>query len=312
MRTTWVTGGPVPRIDADQPLWASDLAGNAYPHTATLTARNGPTLMGVWIVPLRFHGQSIHVEREARTLPYCSPYIAAKHPQRRRDIMEAMLEEVLAHAATVSLPMSPGFYDVTMAGHVGLGVDWRHTHEIELTSDARWRQAYAAKVRNHIAFARRHVSLATERHGEGFDFERGLVAQTAHQVTIRRDFIHSLPHRGGSVICCTALAKGKPVGQALVVCDLSIAYLFHSWFDRTGPRGVPSLLIDSVAERARDVGRCRVLDLEGSVIESVDYYMSGFGGAITPYPMLQLGAVPDTQSAPAALGVRPRERRLPV
>lgn len=312
MKTTWVTGGPVPRLDSGQPLWASDLARSAYPNTATLTARNGPALVGVWVLPLLFKGQSIHVEREARTLPYGSPYITEKHPQRRRDIMEEMLEEVLVRAASVNLPMAPRFYDVTMAGHAGLDVGWRHTHEIALTSDARWRQAYTAKLRNHIAFARRHVSMTTESHGGGFDFERGLVAQTTQQITIRRDFIRALPYHGGTVICCTALAKGKPVGQALAVCDLSVAYLFHSWFDRTGPRGVPSLLIDSIAEKGRDICRCRVLDLEGSVIEPVDYFMSGFGGAVTPYPMLRLGMAPDTQPTQATLGVRSQERRLPV
>ena len=130
MKTMWVTDGPVPSLDSGQPLWVSDLARNAYPNTATVTARNGPVLVGVWVLPLLFEGQLIHVAREARTLPYSSPYITAQHPQRRRDIMEAMLDEVLARATTMDLPMAPRFYDVTMAGHVGLDVAllWRNTH----------------------------------------------------------------------------------------------------------------------------------------------------------------------------------------
>jgi hypothetical protein len=300
MKTTWVTDGPVPHIDSHQPLWASHLAKSAYPHSATLAVLGGSRLMGVWIV------------REARTLPYSSPYIVAKHPQRRRDIMEAMLRELLARAVTINLPMAPRFHDVTMASHVGLCVDWRHTHEISLTSDSRWRQAYTAKLRNHIAFARRHVSLTTGRDAGGFDFGRALVEQTGHQVAIRRGFLHSLASDGGSVFCSTALAKGKPVGQALAVCDLGVAYLFHSWFDREGPRGIPSLLIDSVAENARDLYGCDTLDLEGSVIEPVDYFMSGFGGAIAPYPLLRFGVAADTQATPVTLGARPREGRLPV
>ncbi|MGH3936170.1 MAG: hypothetical protein ACRDS1_14535, partial [Pseudonocardiaceae bacterium] len=59
--------------------------------------------------------------------------------------------------------------------------------------------------------------------------------------------------------------------------------LLHSWFDREGPRGVPTLLIDTAAETLSRLG-CERLDLEGSVVPTVDYFMSGFGGATVPYP----------------------------
>jgi hypothetical protein len=280
----------LPIADAALPLWAGSLARVAYKETATLTAMQGRALVGLWVLPLVQHDDATRVERSARTLPYASPYIAATHPQRRREIMMALLKEVQARFCSIELPMSPQFYDVTMSGKLGVFVEWRHTYEIPIATE--WRRAYTSKVRNHLNSASKRVTLSAESGATIFDFDRGIVGQSPDQITLRRRFIHYLHANNVSVISLTAISHGRTVGQALCVCHGNTAYLFHSWFDRQGPRGVPSLLIDAMAEIARRKEGCTILDLEGSALETVDYFMSGFGGRVAPYPFLYWCAQP--------------------
>lgn len=284
----------LPITDDMLPLWAGHLARLAYQETRTLTAWRGRELAAIWILPLVQHGGLTHIERPVRTLPYASPHITATHPQRRREIMSALLQEIQTRARSIQLPMSPEFKDVTMARKLGILVEWRHTHEIPLTKD--WRHSYTPKVRNHRNSASKKATLSIEKDSADFDFGRGIVDQSPDQIELRRRFIQDLQANKISVTCLTATINGNRVGQALCVYHGYTAYMFHSWFDRQGPRGVPSLLIDSMAEIAHREG-CTTLDLEGSILETVDYFMSGFGGRISPYPFLYWPAGLPHQSA---------------
>lgn len=177
--------------------------------------------------------------------------------------------------------MAPGFLDATVCRSLGMVVEWRHTNVVELNTA--WRQRYSATVRQHIRAAQAAVIVHVDNVVDGFEFSRALVQQAPDQVRMRKRFAWCCAGQG-RVLCLTATHGTAVVGQQLVLIDSTTGYLMHSWFERNGPRGVPSLLTDTAAAILQSRYSCTCLDLEGSVLPSIDYFMSGFGGAIAPYP----------------------------
>lgn len=198
--------------------------------------------------------------------------------------MLAMVKCVQEQTSLIDLPLAPGFNEVTSCGEVGVEVAWRHTRQVPKGSD--WRSSYSSKVRNQIRGASRAASVEISEGAAGFDFDRGLASGTTTDRTERAGFMNVLA-KVATVRCVTASSAGTRVGQAALVADHGVVYLFHSWFHRSGPRGASSLIIDTAIELAfADLG-AQVFDFEGSILPSVDYFMSGFGGRITPYPHLR-------------------------
>jgi hypothetical protein len=86
----------------------------------------------------------------------------------------------------------------------------------------------------------------------------------------------------------------------LAVRSLDAAILLHSWFDRDGPRGVPSLLVDEAIALANREWAVPVFDFEGSVIASIDQFMTGFGAEAVGYAQVRANAVGCASAAHAA------------
>jgi hypothetical protein len=282
LTTEWLSGTLLPPLlDAVTSRLALDLW--AYPDVRVLVVRRSARLAGVWAIPAEPMPGGWIARRSARVMPYAAPLLLDQHPQRRRDVMYALLTAVQAEASCIDLPMAPGFHDVTACGALGVIVEWRHTNVLDLNAD--WRRRYSATVRQHIRAARAAVIVRLSDSADGFTFSRALVQQTPGQVRSRKRFAQRCAE-AGRVLCLTAISEATTVGQQLVLIDSSTGYLIHSWFDRNGPRGVPSLLTDTAADILHNRHSCAFLDLEGSVLPAVDYFMSGFGGAVTPYPYI--------------------------
>lgn len=253
------------------------LVRQAFPETATMTAYRGEKAVGFWTFPV----EGAHVRRGARVLPYLAPTLTEPHPQRRRTAMEAMLSALQQRYDSLELPMAPGFHDVSACRDLGMAVEWRHTHILALAED--WRARYSATLRQQVRAAA-GVAVEVGSPLAAFRFDRALVAQSPDAVARRRAFAQ-WADRQGAVTCLTARQDERVVGQLLALAVGDTGYCMHSWFDRSGPRGVPSRLIDEAALALREKG-CRAFDLEGSVLPTVDYFMSGFGAEPTPYPYL--------------------------
>ncbi|MGH3941042.1 MAG: hypothetical protein ACRDTG_20865 [Pseudonocardiaceae bacterium] len=276
IRTEWA---PEPPVDlSEEVVRAIETARYAYPYTKTLVALRGNAVVAVWVLPISVDGTGAHARRIARVLPYAAPVLFDQHPQRRRDVMVALLGSIREDCVSLDLPMAPDFHDVTACRQLGMAVEWRHTHVLDLR--ASWRAGYSATVRQHLRAAQAAVEVRTSEVSR-FRFDLALVGQSADQVALRERFARQASARG-AVTCLTAASQGT-VGQHLILLEAGTGFLLHSWFDREGPRGVPTLLVDTAAETLSRLGRER-LDLEGSVVPTVDYFMSGFGGAIVPYP----------------------------
>jgi hypothetical protein len=88
-----------------------------------------------------------------------------------------------------------------------------------------------------------------------------------------------------AVLCLAAVDDGEKCrGQVFVLRSAKSAMLMHSWFDRGGTRGVPSLLVDAAIDRSAMELGARVFDFEGSVIPAIDRFMAGFGAWAAAYP----------------------------
>jgi hypothetical protein len=250
----------------------------AYPETRTLTACRRGVIVGVWVVPISVDRTGVHARRFGRVLPYSAPMLLDRHPQKRRNVMVALLDTIRSGCVSMALPMEPGFNEVAGCRELGMAVEWRHTNVLDLKDS--WRKEYTATVRQHLRAVRRTVVVDQCEVAE-FRFDLALVGQSAAQVALRERFAQWADTRG-LIVCLKAMSPDQ-VGQLLIMRESSTAVLMHSWFDRTGPRGVPTVLIDAAAEMLMRMGFGR-LDLEGSVIPTVDYFMRGFGGAAVPYP----------------------------
>ncbi|MFJ1954638.1 hypothetical protein ACIOGT_25815 [Streptomyces microflavus] len=57
----------------------------------------------------------------------------------------------------------------------------------------------------------------------------------------------------------------------------------HQWFDRTGPRGTPTLLVDRAVMQTLESPGVNSFDFEGSVVPGIDRFMAGFGAQAVGY-----------------------------
>ena len=253
----------------------------AYPHSRILVAARRRGVAGVWVVPTDHDGEGWHARRADRALPYAAPVLSESHPQRRRDVMVAMLRLLQGTFTSLELPMTPGFRDATCCRQLGIAAEWRHTHVLDLRGP--WREGYSPTIKQHLRAAGASATCRSEE-VDAFRFDRALVSQPESQRRARREFA-ARAAATGAVTCLAAVAGDDVVGQALslrVGTPASCCTPGSSVGDRE-ECPASSSTPQPVAGAATGARR---LDLEGSVLPGVDYFMSGFGGETVPYPYL--------------------------
>ncbi|WEH36590.1 hypothetical protein PZB75_26500 [Streptomyces sp. AM 4-1-1] len=269
-------------------VWNSPSAAEVYGRTLNIVCRTRrSSTAGVWVCPLDEDDGGPAARRAYRLLPYVSPWTdPALHPVDRHRTVVSMAAAVMERVYSIDLPMDPRFSEVAALAELGAEVRCRHTRLLALDGAKEPRQSYVPTARNHIrAAARRHSVAGVPP--EDFDFSRAIVGQSDAAVAERRRAGLRLS-RDHPCLCLAALDQGGVCrGQVFVLeCD-DAAVLMHSWFDREGARGVPSLLVDAAVEAAvRDPG-ISTFDFEGSVIPSIDHFMTGFGARACAYPHLR-------------------------
>jgi hypothetical protein len=265
-------------------LWNTPATARVYADTLGLVcvSRRG-TAIGAWVVPLDSTEYPPAARRPSRLLPYASPWVDPDlHPSTRHRVVLALTDALMARTDTVELPMDPQFSEVAALLEAGLDVPSRHTRILD-TRVPDLRAGYLPTVRNHIrAAARTCIVKAIEP--EEFDFDRGIVGQSAETVAARRRSGLEMS-RENPVLCLAAIdGDGVCQGQAFILASAGSAILMHSWFDRDGIRGVPSLLVDTAISRSAEELGTPVFDFEGSVIPGIDRFMAGFGASAVAYP----------------------------
>ncbi len=290
------------RIERQVPvqLWNSSLAAAMYGRVITLACvRASGDVAGVWVCPV---DNERAARRACRLLPYASPWIdPSLHTAARHRVAGSLLDCLRGVVAVVDLPMDPRFRET--AGFLAQGAHavFRHTRVLDIGPRTDWRAGYLPATRNHVRAARADV-MVTRTEEDEFAFGRAIKGQDSAAVSARTAAGKSLCASSWPTFCLTAIGRdGARRGQVFVVRNHNSAILLHSWFDRSGPRGVPSLLVDEAADLAGRDWKVPVFDFEGSVIPSIDQFMAGFGAEAVGYAQLHWDSGPD-----GAAGAAPR------
>jgi hypothetical protein len=246
-----------------------------------LVARRGKSVVGTWLVPIETTESGPVARRRIRLLPYSSPRLGDLDPRRRRDVCRALLSWVQRETVGIELPLAPDFHDLGAMRELGGFIETRVTHLVDDLDGFLARQS--PRCRNHINAARRRT--LTHRHSEvsRFNFEAAIVSAPLDQVAERRELATALAMRGTCEVV-EVTSEGDVVGQALVQRSGGYAIVMHSWHDRkSGIRGIPSLLIHEIVVSELGEGQSSMVDLEGSIIASIDAFMDGTGAKPAPY-----------------------------
>jgi hypothetical protein len=267
-------------------LWNSGLAAAMYGNVIILVCTKlSGDVAGLWVCPAD-GGQA--ARRTYRLLPYASPWVDPRlHAAVRHRVAGEMLGCLLRLVLEVDLPMDPGFreaaaflaYDVEMA--------FRHTRVLDVTPGMDWLQGYLSSTRNHVRAARARVTV-TRTEERSFMFDRAIKGQDSAAVRARIAAGLVLGASAWPTACFSAIdGDGTCRGQVFIVQSQHSAVLLHSWFDREGPRGVPSLLVDEAIQWTVREWKVSAFDFEGSVIPGIDQFMAGFGAEAVGYAQLR-------------------------
>jgi hypothetical protein len=228
------------------------------------------------------------VRRIART-NYLSPYFPVlfrrdagspvRREQRRRSALTALIDYIQKSYESMVLPLHPDLTDVVPLQRAHVQLELRTTYELPLESlNVLW-NAFDPTVRNHV---RKAATLEIEEDPAlaAFDFNAAVFYEPAPSRAEWRRLACDLV----AMDCATPLVArldGVSVGGLLLAYDS--AHNLLSYFDRRAPvRGAPSALIWAAARSAAARGLQR-LDLEGSVLPSVEGFYQQFGGVRRTY-----------------------------
>lgn len=272
------------RVVDDLPvqLWNSSAALEVYGTAVPLVcfSRSGGPV-AAWVVPLDSVDDRA-AKRTHRLLPYASPWIDGRvHATVRHRAASAMCFTLKGVADSIDIPMDPCFAEVAALLEQGIRLATRHTRVLGLHDLDDLQAGYIPGTRNHIrAAGRSHTVVETP--AEHFEFQHAIVNQSTDAIEARGRSGLALSQHCKALSLSAVDIDGICRGQVFVLHSGVTAILMHSWFDRTGGRGVPSLLVTTAINRARE-GGAEAFDFEGSVIPDIDRFMSGFGAAAVPY-----------------------------
>lgn len=265
------------------PLWSDLDANRFYDGAHVLLARRKRQIVGIWVVPSVLEGGSLHARRRHRLLPYCGPVLRSMDACARFEALDALARALTRMFDSVSLPLPPPLRDVGPFAFTGMLLETRVTYR----HGQPWGGSAGVvtpTALNHIRSAARSVSLVAEPVAL-FDFARGIRSASSSEVDARRRTAIAMASKLGGV-AFRALTEGQSVGGAVVLCDSETAYLMHTWFDRAGPRGVPSLLISTALDWSLRAAGRTYFDFEGSVLPGVARFFSSFAPSAQPYTFL--------------------------
>lgn len=192
-----------------------------------------------------------------------------------------MVSYLQSNFAGFELPLAPYTCDYGAFAQKGSFLEARQTHVIQspgLASDQ-----LTSKARNAINAAARSAKITIRGGIDTFNFDAAIVDTSAENRAVRRSLAESCAAVGGATII-EASVNDVAIGQALALHDKTYALLMHSWFDKhSGVRGIPTLLIVRLAAYLFANKRIKILDLEGSILASVDQFMDGIGATPVPY-----------------------------
>jgi hypothetical protein len=244
-------------------------------------------LVGGMAVPTMEDGGQRHARRTSYVSPYFGPVFRPIAGSRvnaervRRCILRALIAYLISSFASVELPLNPLITDMVPFQQEHFQLELRSTYELELSSlDETWKRM-SPSARNHIRSAS-VAEVVTDPSLECFNFAAALDYESETGAQQWVELVHSLVAEDSALVL-VARHKGRAIGGIFIAFGLGRAYNLLSYFDSgSDVRGVPSRLIWAAAENAAARG-LSFLDLEGSVLPSIESFFQSFGGLRRPY-----------------------------
>ncbi len=268
----------IDKYKKETPLWLLPSLVTCYKDKKLLVAQRGQQMVGFWVVPLDGNNLSLIARREFRYLPYCSPFLLDNDNLKRREVMEEFFKLLIRTCDQINLPFGAGFTDLAAIQGLGGYVEWRHTHHLENFFEDR---KIPSRLRNHIKYAKDNIEIIKTSNHTQFDFIQAIKGTDQEQETRKRSAINLLNNDNAAIF--VAFNKNEICSGIFVAFDANSAYLMHSWQTVNTPRGTISALIYEAAKWVLDEKKLKVFDFEGSVVQAIDYYYSGFNCKIIPY-----------------------------
>jgi hypothetical protein len=260
------------------PLWLIPELTSCYKNKLMLSAYRGKELVGVWIVPLIKIGDQIMARREYRYFPYSSPFLLESDNIKRRGVSCKLFKYLTSIVDDVNLPFDPEFKELSTIQGQGAFVEWRHTH---ILSKSIKYEEMRRDVRNHIKSAKQLVRTKIDSDYSKFNFTQAIKGSQGERMARRKSAVNLVKNGNAKII--TAYMGSNVCGGILLAVDQATAYMIHSWKSSDAPRGTVSLLISEAVDWALKVKKLKQFDFEGSIIQDIDYYFSGFNCEIRPY-----------------------------
>jgi len=138
------------------------------------------------------------------------------------------------------------------------------------------------RLRNHINSAEKNIRVTVGDSIENFNFDKA-IRGSDDEVEKRRSLAEKLWAEEKGFILSARNHKDELVAGIFILFDYECGYMLHTWQIPDAPRGSVALLIKAAIEYTLNTKNLKRFDLEGSVIQNVDYFFSGFNGTILPY-----------------------------
>lgn len=247
-----------------------------------LVARWRQKIVGTWLVPYDIDENGIYARRRVRILPYAAPWIDSNHPRKRRTVLFALIKALQTKVNGIDLPLAPLFHDYGALCAAGCFLEARQTHWFRYAT--KFHADALPALRNKLRKVQKNVVINIHHNADQFDFNKGIVNTSQDHRLVRRAFALASAE-DGSVTIVDAIKNSKVIGQSLALASDQWQILLHSWFDKSAAEpGVSPLMTASFIDHT--VEKQGVVDMAGSILATIDEYMDGLGGTLTPYSIL--------------------------
>jgi hypothetical protein len=265
------------KLNSDMRIWYIPSYIIFYEDVKILIAKKGDAIVGIWIVPMLKKNDAVCAERNYRYFPYCAPLIFEKDNLATRNIIKEFFVYLQKICQYIEIPMDTYTSNISIIQSLGAVIELRHTHvleskEIKLTS----------RLKNHINYAARNTSLVFGDSIDDFKFDIA-IRGSLEEINKRKSLATQLISEDKGIIISAKNLSGILVAGVFIMLDSECAYWMHTWQESNSPRGIIALLVKAAVEYTFDVRNLKKFDFEGSVMQNVDYFFSGFNANIISY-----------------------------
>lgn len=249
-----------------------------YENVEFLKVNNGKKDVCVYAYPVFKRENRTCLRRPFRLLPYSLPAMPSQTTKTEQKQILQNLFGFLFNCDEIYLPLFYKFDNLMAIQSKGGFLEQRGTHI------AYKYHQFPSKLLKEIEKIRGKIEVVQES-PDRFNFEKAIIGND-ESVLKRKQFANFVFNKKQAFVLNAYDQNQNNIAGILVMYDKFYAYLFHSWRKDDALRGVVPLLIQSAMRYCFDVLNVCGFDFEGSVINSIDDFFTGFETQIESYPFI--------------------------